>query len=181
MDLQKTDIEGVYVLTPKVFQDDRGWLMECYSERSLVELGINFRCVQENHICSVKKGVLRGIHFQNYPYSQAKLIRCTVGSVMDYAIDLRKDSPTYKHFVSVELSGENKKLFFLPQGFGHAVISLTDYSEIEYKVDNLYEKDFDRNISYLDKELNIPWCLNDIIVSEKDKNAPFLADSDCNY
>lgn len=181
MDCEKTELDGVVILTPKTFVDERGWFMESYSTRNLSEHGIDCTFVQDNHICSKKKGVLRGIHFQNYPFSQAKLVRCTNGRVMDYAIDLRKDSPTYKHFVCVELTAENKKQLFLPQGFGHAVISLTDYSEIEYRVDNLYSKEHDRTISYLDKELNIPWCLDQIIVSEKDKNAPSLAESDCNF
>lgn len=181
MCIQKTVLDGVVIITPKTFSDERGWLMESYSERDLAEIGIDFKFVQENHICSLRRGILRGIHFQNYPFAQAKLIRCTNGSVMDYAIDLRKKSPTYKQFVCAELSAENKKQIFLPHGFGHAVISLTEYSEIEYKVDNPYAKEHERSVSYLDKELNIPWCLKDIIVSEKDKKAPSLAESDCNF
>lgn len=181
MEVEKTALNGVVILTPRVFCDERGWFMESYSVRNLAECGINCTFVQDNHISSIKKGVLRGIHFQNHPYSQAKLVRCTRGRVMDYAIDLRKESSTYKQFVCAELTEDNKKQLFIPQGFGHAVLSLTDFSEIEYRVDNLYSKDHDRTISYLDNELNIPWNLNDIIVSEKDRNAPTLAESDCNF
>lgn len=181
MECEKTELEGVLIVTPKTFADERGWFMESYSKRELEKVGISCDFVQDNHICSKPRGVLRGIHFQNMPYAQAKLVRCTRGRVMDYAIDLRKSSPTYRQYVCVELSEENKKQFFLPQGFGHAVVSLTEYSEIEYRVDNFYEKDYDRTISYLDGELNIPWPVDSIIVSEKDRNAPLLKDSDCNF
>ena len=181
MECKKTALEGVLILTPRVFCDERGWFMESYSAGSLSEFGIDCAFVQDNHIASMKKGVLRGIHFQNYPYAQAKLVRCTRGKVRDYAIDLRKNSPSYKQFIYAELSAENKKQLFLPQGFGHAVISLTDYSEIEYRVDNLYAPQYDRTISYLDSELGIPWGIEPIIVSEKDRNAQQLRDSDCNY
>ncbi len=181
MECEKTCLEGVLILTPRTFYDERGWFMESYSTRNLSAFGIQCAFVQDNHIASVQKGVLRGIHFQNYPHAQAKLVRCTRGRVRDYAIDLRKQSPTYRQFVSVELTAENKKQLFLPQGFGHAVLSLTDDSEIEYRVDNLYSPEHDRTISYLDPELDIPWGANRMIVSEKDRNAPLLRDSDCNF
>lgn len=181
MEFERTALEGVFILKPQIFADERGWFMESYSKRSLAEIGIDCTFVQDNHICSIKRGVLRGIHFQNAPFAQAKLIRCTQGKVMDYAIDLRKSSITYKQFVCVELSAEEKKQFFIPRGFGHAVISLTDYSEIEYRVDNLYNKEYDRTISYCDKELNIPWPMDNIIVSDKDRAAPMLKESDCNF
>ena len=153
MKCTKTKLDGVLILTPRTFCDERGWFMESYSARTLSELGIDCAFVQQNHIQSLQKGVLRGIHFQNYPYAQAKLVRCLRGIVRDYAVDLRKGSPTYKQYVCVELSEENKKQLFLPRGFGHAVISLTDNSEIEYQVDNLYMPEFDRTVFYLDSEL----------------------------
>ncbi len=181
MECEKTELEGVLILTPKTFCDERGWFMESYSTRNLSECGIHCTFVQDNHIASLKKGVLRGIHFQNLPYAQAKLVRCTNGRVRDYAVDLRKQSPTYRQFVCVELSAENKKQLFLPRGFGHAVLSLTEYSEIEYRADNLYSPAHDRTVSYLDPALGIPWGIDPITVSEKDRNAPQLKDSDCNF
>ena len=181
MSFEKTSLDGVIIITPRVFEDERGWLMESYSQRTLAECGINCTFVQENHICSTQKGILRGIHFQNSPFAQAKLVRCIKGAVMDFAIDLRKNSPTYKQHVCVELTEDNKKQLFIPRGFGHAVISLTDYSEIVYHVDNLYSKEHDRTISCFDEQLNIKWPTTEIILSEKDKNALTLEKSDCNF
>ena len=181
MKCTKTKLDGVLILTPRTFCDERGWFVESYSARTLSEFGIDCTFVQQNHIRSLQRGVLRGIHFQNYPYAQAKLVRCLRGMVRDYAVDLRKGSPTYRQYMCVELSEENKKQLFLPRGFGHAVVSLTDNSEIEYQVDNFYMPEFDRTVFYLDSELGISWEMDKIVVSEKDRNAPMLAESDCNF
>ena len=116
-----------------------------------------------------------------YLFRQAKLVRCTVGRVMDYAVDLRKNSPTYLQHVSVELSAENKKQLYIPRGFAHGVISLEDNSIIEYFADNPYSPENDRSIRYSDPQINIDWGIDPLILSEKDKNAPFVADSDCNF
>jgi len=179
MNVTKTKLEGVYIVEPQVFHDERGWFMETYSKIKLPEIETEF--VQDNHSLSTQKGVLRGIHFQNHPYSQAKLVRCTSGAVMDYAIDLRKGSPTYKQWVGVELSAENKKMLFIPQGFGHAFLTLTDNVEFQYKVDNYYNKESDRSIRFEDPELNIDWVIDNPTLSEKDRNAPLLCESDCNF
>ena len=181
MNISETMIKGIYVIEPEIYEDERGFLFECFSEKKLMEVGIAFKCVQENHICSIKKGVLRGIHFQNHPYAQAKFLRCLRGSVLDYAIDLRKNSPTYMQYVSKEISKENKKIIFIPKGFGHAIVSLTDISEIQYKTDNFYSPKHDRSIRYDDEQLNIQWPFKEVILSEKDKTAPRLGESDCNF
>ncbi|MCC0725548.1 dTDP-4-dehydrorhamnose 3,5-epimerase [Clostridioides sp. ZZV14-6045] len=174
-------LEGVKLIEPIVHEDFRGYYMESYSLRSFWDVGIKTTFVQDNHLLSLKKGTIRGIHFQNMPKAQAKLVRCTKGKIMDFAIDLRKSSPTYKKWISVELSADNKKQIFIPKGFGHACISLVDDTEIQYKVDELYHPELDRAILWNDPEFNIDWGMESIIVSEKDKNAPYLKNSDVNF
>lgn len=181
MDVIETSLEEVKILIPDVFSDYRGYYMESYSARTLNKFGINNVFVQDNHFLSLKKGIIRGIHFQNVPKAQAKLLRCIKGSLLDIVIDLRKGSPTYKKWISVELSEENKKQIFIPKGFGHACISLEDNTEGQYKVDELYEPKYDRAILWSDPELNIDWGTDKVIVSEKDKNAPLLKESDVNF
>lgn len=181
MKLEKTKLDGVLIIEPDVFGDDRGWFMESYSKKKLLELGIDCDFVQDNHSFSTEKNTLRGLHFQDKPKAQSKLIRCTRGKVLDVAVDLRKDSPTYKQWVSVELSEENKKQFFIPKGFAHGFLTLSDNVEFQYKVDEYYDKEADRSIRFDDPELNIDWGIEGPIVSEKDGAAPFLTDSDCNF
>lgn len=159
--------------------------METYSTVKYEALGINNVFVQDNHSLSTKKGTLRGLHFQNDPMSQAKLVSCTRGTVIDVAVDLRRGSPTYKQWVSAELSAENKLQFYIPRGFAHGFLTLTDDVEFEYKVDNLYSKEHDRGIRYDDPEIGVDWggLLKGLtpILSEKDTNGPLLADSDVNF
>jgi dTDP-4-dehydrorhamnose 3,5-epimerase len=174
------ELEGVKLIEPVAFQDYRGWYMESYSSRTLEEFGINTVFVQDNHLLSLKKGTIRGIHFQNNPKAQAKLLRCTKGKILDIVVDLRKDSPTYKKWLSVELDAESRMQIFIPKGFGHACISLVDDTEVQYKVDELYYPEFDRAIAWNDSEITIDWGTNEPIVSPKDANAPFLKDSDVN-
>ncbi len=179
MNLLKTDIDGVYIIEPKVFGDNRGWFMESYSKIKIPEIGCEF--VQDNHSYSKEKDVLRGIHFQNGEYSQAKLVRCIRGAVLDVVVDLRKGSPTYKKWITVELSAENKRQLFIPRGFGHAFLTLTEDVEFVYKADNYYNYESDRSIRFDDPEINIDWGIEDPILSQKDKEAPFLKDSDCSF
>lgn len=174
-------IEGVKLIEPIIHEDFRGYYMESYSLRSLLDIGIKNIFVQDNHLLSLKKGTIRGIHFQNMPKAQAKLVRCTKGKILDFAIDLRKNSPTYKKWVSIELSSDNKRQLFIPRGFGHACISLVDDTEVQYKVDELYYSELDRAISWNDPEINIEWEIDSIILSDKDKKAPYLKDSDVNF
>lgn len=179
MNLIKTKLEGVYIVEPKVFEDERGWFMETYSRIKTPEIECDF--VQDNHSYSKEKGTLRGIHFQNGEHAQAKLVRCVRGAVLDVAVDLRKGSKTYKEWVAVELSAENKKQLFIPRGFGHAFLTLTDDVEFVYKADNYYNYESDRGILWSDPEINVEWNIENPIVSEKDANAPLLKDSDCSF
>lgn len=155
--------------------------MESWSQKKMEDNGLNVVFVQDNQSYTAKKGTLRGIHFQQYPMSQAKLVRVVRGAVMDVAVDLRKDSPTYKQWVSVELSAENKRQLFIPQGYGHAFLTLTDDVEFVYKCDNLYSRELERSIRYDDPEIGIEWGTDCPVLSDKDAVAPFLKDSDCNY
>lgn len=184
MEIVHTKLSGVLLITPDVFHDNRGWFMESYSVPKFLEKsGLCMNFVQDNHIRSVKQGVLRGIHFQNTPCAQAKLLRCTVGCVMDYAVDLRKGSPTYLQWVCAELSADNYKQIFIPHGFGHAVVSLTGTSEIQYKVDSPYSKECDRSIRWDDPEIAVQWPFpsQELLLSDKDSGAPYLKNSDCNF
>ncbi len=132
----ETRLPGVYIIEPQVFGDQRGYFMEIWSTRNFEELGLNYHFVQDNQSFSAQKGTLRGIHFQNAPMAQAKLVRVTRGAVLDVAVDLRKGSPTYRQWLSVELSAENKRMLMIPRGFGHGFRTLTDDVEFCYKVDN---------------------------------------------
>ena len=181
MEVTELKIPGVLLLKPRVFEDYRGYYMESYSKRTLAEIGITADFVQDNHFYSAKKGTIRGVHFQNNPKAQAKLVRCTKGSMLDIAVDLRKNSPTYKRYVSVELSAENKLQIYIPKGFGHCAMSLTDEVEGQYKVDELYCPELDRAIRWNDPELGIDYGTDSFVVSEKDKKSPLLRDSDVNF
>lgn len=179
--ITSTNIPEVKIVEPRVFQDDRGFFFEAINVITLEKNGIPFTPIQENCAFSLKKGTIRGLHFQNTPMAQAKLVRCTAGRVMDYAIDLRRDSPTYLQHVAVELSAANKKQLFIPRGFAHGVISLEDNTIIEYFADNPYSPENDRSIRYDDPQINIQWGVDELILSDKDKNAPFVKDCDCNF
>ena len=182
MKIKETFISEVKILKPSVFNDARGFFYETFNISSMKNEGIVFSPVQENCAFSLKAGTIRGIHFQNNPMAQAKIVRCTKGRVLDYAIDLRKGSPTYLKYVFVELSEKNQLQLFIPRGFGHAVISIEDDSMIEYLTDSEYSPELDRSINCFDESIGIIWPIKKhIILSEKDKNAPLLADSDCNF
>lgn len=181
MKIEKTTLPGVFVITPLVFGDNRGYFSESYNKKKLKEQGIDIQFTQDNHSLSTEIGTLRGIHFQNPPMAQTKLVRCSRGKVLDVAIDLRKDSPTFKEYVTVELSEDNFKQLFIPKGFGHAFLALTDNVEIQYKVDEYYSKEHDRSIIYNDPELDIKWPKMDYILSEKDKFAGLLKDVDIKF
>ena len=181
----ETIINGVYVIEPDVFGDNRGWFMETYNEEKFKELGITDKFVQDNMSYSANKGTLRGLHYQREPYCQSKLVRCTKGTVIDVAVDIRKGSPTYGKWVSQELSAENKKMFYLPHGMAHGFLTVTDDVEFQYKCDNLYNKKSEGGIKYDDPTINVDWgnLLNGItpILSDKDKNAPTLEECNANF
>lgn len=181
MKIVETKLNGVLIIEPDVFTDSRGWFTEAYNKKNFKDLNIDIDFIQDNHSFSYKKGTLRGLHFQNEPFAQTKLVRCTKGAVLDVAVDLRRNSKTYKEWVAVELSAENKKQILIPKGFAHGFMLLEDNSEFHYKVDNHYSKDHDRSIRFDDPEISINWGIENPILSEKDLNAPFLKDSDVNF
>lgn len=174
--VSETELDGVLIIEPKVFGDNRGWFMETYSRRDFENAGITAEFVQDNRSFSSKKGIIRGLHFQRNPMCQAKLLTCLKGEILDVAVDLRKDSPTYKKWISVKLTAENKKQIFIPKGFAHGFLTLTDDVEIMYKCDELYSPECDGGIRFDDPEIGVEWDVENPILSEKDKNAPYLKD-----
>lgn len=178
MRVEKTKLDGLLVLHPQVFGDDRGWFMESFNqqrfEAALKALNLPIPTfVQDNHSCS-QKGVLRGLHFQREPYAQGKLVRVVQGKVWDVAVDIRLNSKTYGEWVGVELSAENKTMFWIPEGFAHGFIALEDNTQFLYKTTNYYNKESEGAIIWNDPILDIDWCicdLDNILVSEKDQKA----------
>lgn len=171
----ETEIKDLIIIKPKVFEDSRGFFLESYNYNDFKELGIDSIFVQDNHSKS-SKGVLRGLHFQKGEFAQAKLVRVLKGAVLDVAVDLRKDSQTFGKYVAIELSKENKKMFFIPRGFAHGFLALTDEVESYYKCDNFYEPQAEDGLIWNDEDLKINWNFNeygikieDLIISEKDK------------
>lgn len=179
MKIEPTIIPDIKIITPKVYSDDRGYFFESFRQDLFEkEIGeINF--IQDNESKSTF-GVLRGLHYQLPPFAQSKLVRVIKGKVLDVAVDIRRSSPYFGKYVSAELSEENKLQMFIPQGFAHAYIVLSDEAIFQYKVDNYYSPEHDRGIIYYDTLLNISWPLvpSQIKVSDKDKNLPFLKDAE---
>jgi dTDP-4-dehydrorhamnose 3,5-epimerase len=173
----ETKISDLIIIEPSVFGDSRGYFLESYNQKKFEEFIGNISFVQDNESKS-SKGVLRGLHFQKPPFAQAKLVRCIEGKVLDIAVDIRKDSKTYRQHIAVELSGENKRQLFVPRGFAHGFLVLSDTAVFAYKVDNTYAPEFDAGIRWNDKELNIQWDMEDseVLVSEKDAELPFLSE-----
>lgn len=174
-------MDDVLIIEPKLFGDHRGWFTETYSRKTLEELGLKVDFVQDNHSFSASKGTLRGLHFQLDPKAQTKLVRCTSGRILDVAVDLRKGSPTYKEWVAVELSSDNKRQLLIPKGFAHGFLALTGNVEVQYKVDEYYAPELDRSVRFDDPEIGIHWGIENPILSDKDRNAPLLRDSDVNF
>jgi dTDP-4-dehydrorhamnose 3,5-epimerase len=177
MQYKKTKIPDLMVIEPSLFADERGYFLESFNlEKFENQIG-QIKFIQDNESKS-SRGVLRGLHFQNPPFNQAKLVRCIVGRVMDVAVDIRKGSPTYGKHLAIELSGENKRQLFIPRGFAHGFSVLSDSAIFAYKVDNKYAPESDSGIKYDDKKLNIDWGLTkeEVILSEKDNNLPFFKD-----
>ena len=177
MEITKTKLEGVVIIEPAVFGDKRGFFMESWSRRAFAAAGLDYDFVQDNHSASTVKGTLRGIHFQRGEAAQAKLVRCTKGAVLDVAVDLRPDSPTYKQWIGVELSADNKRQLLIPRGFGHAFLTLTDEVEFMYKADNFYAPEADGGIRWNDPELAIDWGIDEPILSDKDSKLPWLKEA----
>ena len=170
----ETELKGVYILEPTVFEDHRGFFMESYNKKDFEEIGLYYNLVQDNHSLSIKAGVLRGLHFQLNPKAQTKIVRCLSGAIYDVVVDIRKGSPTFGKWISVILTSENKRQIVVPKGFAHAILTLVPNTEILYKVDEYYSPEHDRAIRWNDPDLNIKWPVSNPILSDKDANAPLL-------
>ena len=179
MKFTKTSIEGLVIIDPTVFGDNRGYFLESYNEKEFKEVIGNVSFVQDNESKS-SKGVLRGLHFQKSPFAQAKLVRCIEGKVLDVVVDIRKNSKTYGQYFTTELSGENKKQVFIPRGFAHGFLVLSDSAIFAYKVDNTYAPEYDAGIRWNDPIVNIQWGLSEseVLVSDKDAQLPFFNEFD---
>ena len=177
MKFVETKILDVIIIEPMVFGDARGYFLESYNKEKFEEFVGETSFVQDNESKS-SKGVLRGLHFQKPPFEQSKLVRCIEGEVLDVAVDIRKNSKTYGKHVAVVLSGENKRQLFVPRGFAHGFLVLSNSATFAYKVDNCYAPEFDAGIRWDDKELNIQWGLEDseVMISAKDAELPFLSE-----
>jgi dTDP-4-dehydrorhamnose 3,5-epimerase len=175
MNIIKTDIHDVLMFEPKVYEDQRGFFMESFNQRAFDEaIGRKIEFVQDNHSKSCR-GVLRGLHFQLPPYAQGKLVRCVAGEVFDVAVDIRKDSLTFGHWIGVNLSAENKRQLWIPEGFAHGFVVLSDTAEFIYKTTNYYHPESDRGIIWNDPQLSIKWPAMEFILSEKDKKQASFA------
>jgi dTDP-4-dehydrorhamnose 3,5-epimerase len=178
----KINIDGIVIVEPTVFGDNRGWFMETYSENNFKEAGIKIKFVQDNQSFSAAKGTLRGLHYQLNPKAQSKLVRCTKGAIFDVAIDIRKGSPSYGKWFAIELTAENKKQLLIPKGFAHGFMTLTDDVEVQYKVDELYSPECDRGIIWNDSAIGIEWPIDIVpVLSEKDEKAPLLKEAENNF
>jgi dTDP-4-dehydrorhamnose 3,5-epimerase len=179
----RTDIGGLWIIEPKVFRDSRGYFMESYKEQEFEQHVGEIHFIQENESCSTE-GVLRGLHYQLEPYAQSKLVRVIQGTVLDVAVDIRKGSPTYGKYLAVELSGENKRQFFVPKGFAHGFYVMSETAVFTYKVDNPYTPTHERGIRFDDPAIGVDWRIisdNLVNTSEKDRKAPLLSGADNNF
>lgn len=179
--VENLKLDGVKIITPRIFSDNRGFSCEEFSVNDLNEAGINYNFVLDYEAFNKEQFTLRGIHFQNNPHAQTKLVRVLNGKIMDFVIDLRRNSPTFKQWVSQELSSENHKQILIPNGFGHAFITLEENTSVLYKFDDYYDGNLVRTIRWNDPEIAIPWCCNNPVMSDGDKNAVLLKDSDVNF
>jgi len=168
-----TSIEGLMVVTPRVYSDERGFFIETYKESDFLKAGITGRFVQDNHSRS-SRGTLRGLHFQRAPHAQGKLVRVTRGRLWDVAVDLRPGSPTYGKWHGIELSADNRTMFYIPAGFAHGFVALEDCTELQYKCTAEYNAASDGGVRWDDPELAIAWPVTDVLVSAKDAALPYL-------
>lgn len=177
-EFEKLEIEDVILVKPKVFGDNRGFFIESYKKSDFVNGGIDVDFNQDNHSKS-SANVLRGLHYQKEPHGQAKLVRCSKGRIFDVAVDIRKDSKTFGKYVKVELTEDNKHMLFIPEGFAHGFVVLSEEAELLYKASGEYSPTHDRGLLWNDKDINIDWEINfDPILSEKDKVQPTLKELD---
>lgn len=182
MKITVTEFDDLLVLEPKVIEDERGYFMESYSRKTLKEYGIDINFVQDNQSKS-KKGVLRGLHFQNAPYAQTKLVRVLSGAILDIVVDLRREKSTFAKYFKLELTAENKKQLLVPKGFAHGFLVLSEHAEVFYKTDEFYNREADGGINFNDPSLGLTDILlgENLTLSEKDKKLPLLAQANFNF
>ncbi len=177
-EFRKLSIEGPVLIEPRVFPDDRGFFMETYKKSDFIRNGIDADFIQDNHSKSVK-GVLRGLHYQLHPHAQGKLVRCVQGAILDVAVDIRKSSPTFGKWVAEKLTSDNRKILYIPVGFAHGFVVLSETAEIVYKVHGgEYAPQSDRGIKWDDPQLAIDWGVKDVIISDKDLKQPLFKDAE---
>lgn len=181
MNIIPTKLDGVVIVEPAVFGDNRGFFMESYNSKKFKEIGIDYTFIQDNHSLSVETGVLRGLHFQLNPKAQTKLLRVAAGAIYDVAVDIRKSSPTFGQWVGVILSAANKRQLLVPQGFAHGFCTLVPNTEVLYKVDEYYSPEHDRGIAWNDPDLGIDWPTANPILSDKDGKHPLLKNAEINF
>jgi|SRR6185369_2622698 len=181
MQVEKTDLEGVVIITPDVFSDERGFFFESFQEKRYQEILGSDVCFVQDNVSRSTKNVLRGLHYQAPPFGQAKLVSVLAGAVLDVAVDIREGSPTYGKHVAIELSAENHKQLFIPEGFAHGFIVKSDTALFAYKCTNVYSKEHDRGILWNDAALGIAWEVSQPVISPKDGNHPILADAPKEY
>ncbi|MCP3774571.1 dTDP-4-dehydrorhamnose 3,5-epimerase [Paenibacillus sp. MZ04-78.2] len=181
MNIIPTNLEGVVIVEPVVYCDNRGFFMESYNSEKFKKLGIDYDFIQDNHSLSVEPGVLRGLHFQLNPKAQTKLVRVAAGAIYDVAVDIRKGSPTFGQWVGVILSAANKRQLLVPKGFAHGFCTLVPNTEVLYKVDEFYSLEHDRGIAWNDPALGIDWPTANPILSDKDGKHPVLKDAEINF
>ena len=174
MQIEKTTLPGVVILTPRVFRDDRGFFMETFNQSEFSSLGLPVEFVQDNHSRS-SKGVVRGLHYQ-YPQWQGKLVRVINGEIFDVAADIRRDSPTFGHWFGTYLNAENQQQLYVPPGYAHGFCVVSEFADVIYKCTTTYKVQDDAGIRWNDPDLGVDWPVSDPVVSEKDKSAPLLAD-----
>lgn len=175
MNIIETKIPGLLIIEPKVFGDERGFFMESYNKKRYQEAGVNVEFVQDN-LSQSKRGVLRGLHYQAPPFGQGKLVTVIKGAVLDVAVDIREGSPTYGQYEMIELTGDNKKQFWIPEGFAHGFLTLEDDTVFAYKCTNVYSPEHDRGVKFDDPAIGIEWPeMGELTVSEKDQKQPLLA------
>ena len=175
MEIIETKIPDLYIVKPRVFKDNRGYFFEAYNKEAFLRNGIDQNFVQDNESKS-GKGVLRGLHFQKPPFAQGKLVRVIKGAVLDVAVDIRKSSPTYGQWSSIELTEENKLMYWIPPGFAHGFVTLEDNTIFFYKCTNIYNKESEGSILWNDPDLNIDWGIDNPLLSEKDQKSPLFKD-----
>jgi len=177
---KKMKIPEIILVSPKVFGDERGFFMETYKKSDFETNGISENFVQDNHSKSAK-GVLRGLHYQKNPFAQGKLVRCVQGEIFDVGVDIRQGSPTFGKWAGVKLSAENAKMLYIPAGFAHGFVVLSETAEVMYKTTAEYRPELDRGIIWNDPEINIDWMIENPDLSEKDREQPLLKNADINF